>query len=250
MLQQDHPPVLIPVYLADAAQDPPDWSFLPDDAGVYLSTAGGEFPLPFPMIDNPLMLDWLLGRLTQYMDGAQLRLHVQSEAEAVQEVLNAYYNYLTAPKLRTPVPEALTPSQAYTLLETAQSLVRLHVQGEGTHWLHLVQNHAAPAIFARDKPDLMVGVGSTVSSGIWTQNYLSPQGRSAVLMPRPDAESGSSGRRFVDLEAVLPGAALLVSGPEQRASVQFTGGPIPPGSSWAEARSGVRITGGPPPAPP
>ena len=241
LVQQPHPPVLVPVYLADAAQVPASPPDTPDDEAIAVSTPAGDFPLPLPMVDNPVMLDWVLGRLTNYMGGAQLRLHMQSEEEAVQEVLNAYYNYLTAPKPRTPVPEALTPKQADILLETARSLVKLHIRGEGSLWLHVVQNIAAPAVFSRCRFPRLVTSGSRAFFEMCSSLYLRPQGRAAMLMTKNEAAAGCAGRRLVGLEGVLPDAALLVTGPEQRARLEPTGGPVPDDSSWAAAETAVRV---------
>ena len=245
LVQEQHPPILVPVFLADAAQvpashpdGPPD---PPNEEVVTVSTPGGDFPLPVPMIDNPVMLDWVLGRLTNYMGGAQLRLHMQSEEEAVQEVLNAYYNYLTAPKPRTPAPDALTPIQADILLETARSLVTLHIRGEGTLWLHLVQNNAAPAVFSRRGFDRLAGSGDGDFFEMCCSSYLRPAGQAAMFMTRDEAAPHSAGRRLVDLEGVFPGAALLVTGPEQRVRLESTNAPVPDDSSWTAAKAAVRV---------
>ncbi len=216
LVQQDHPPFLMPVYLSGLAGTELSTS---DDSVVTLFTETGEFPLPGPFISNPLMLDWVLGRLTNYMDGAQMRLHVQSEDLAVQEVLNAFYNYLTAGKPRTPVPEALTPAEADVVLDTARSLVHLHIHGEGTLWLHLVQNMAAPAIFARHGFDRVVCQDAASNFDIHSQAYLRAEGQIAVVTTLADAEPHASGKRLVSMESRLPGAALLITGPEQRASL-------------------------------
>ena len=216
LVQQEHPPFLIPVYLAGPAGIVLRTS---DDSAVTLSTEVGDFPLPGPFISNPLMLDWVLGRLTNYMDGAQMRLHAQSEDLAVQEVLNAYYNYLTAAKLRTPVPDALTPAEADVVLDTARGLVHLHIRGEGTLWLHLVQNMAAPAIFARLGFDRVACSGTASDFDILSQAYLRPEGRAAVFTTLADAEANSNGKRLVTMENRLPDAALLITGPEQRTSL-------------------------------
>ena len=241
LVQQEHPPILVPVYLADAAQVPAPHSAVGDDDAVSVSTHAGEFALPGPMVENPMMLDWILGRLTNYMDGAQLRLHMQSEDEAVQEVLNAYYNYLTAPKPRTPVPDALSPRQADILLETARNLVKLHIRGEGTLWLHIIQNMTAPAAFSRRRSDRMLGSGSRQSYETFSALYLKPQGRAAMIMSGEDAEAGSAGRRLVGLDDMLPGASLLVTGPEQKVRLEAVDGPISADISWGEAKSRVRV---------
>lgn len=240
-IQQEHPPILVPVYLADAAQAAASDPAGQDDVAVLVSTPAGDFPLPDPLIENPMMLDWLLGRLTNYMDGAQLRLHMQSEDEAVQEVMNAYYNYLTVPKLRTPVPDALTSTQADILLETARSLVKLHIQGEGTLWLHMVQNNAAPEAFSRRRSGRLVTSGSHAFFEMCSSRYLKPQGLAAMIMSNDEAEAGSAGRRMVGLEDVAPGGALLVTGREQRAKLERTGGPVSHDISWAEAKSKVSV---------
>lgn len=213
LVQQEHPPFLMPVYLAG-----PQGSVLPtsDDSAVIIPTEAGDFPLPGPFISNPLMLDWVLGRLTNYMDGAQLRLHMQSEELAVQEVLNAFYNYLTAGKPRTPVPDALTPAEADTVLDTARSLVHLHIRGEGTLWLNMVQNLAAPAIFARLGFDRIASHGPASNFDQFSQAYLRKEGLTAIVTSLADAEAHAGGKRLISVEDRLPGTALLITGMEQR----------------------------------
>ena len=243
LVQEEHPPFLLPVYLADATRVPASLPAGPDDFMISVSTPAGEFPLPSPVIEDPVMLDWLLGRLTNYMDGAQLRLHAQAEEVAVQEVMNAYYNYLTAAKPRTPVPDALTPAQADILLETARSLVTLHIRGEGSLWLHVVQNNAVPAVFSRRGSDRLAGSGDGEFFASCSSSYLSPQGRAAMIMSSDEAENQSAGRRLVHLEDALPDAALLVTGPDEQVRLEPAAGPVPPDISWAEAKSVVRISG-------
>ena len=41
------------------------------------------------MVTNPEMLDWLFSRLANYLNGAGLRRQMQSEAQAIEEVLMA-----------------------------------------------------------------------------------------------------------------------------------------------------------------
>jgi hypothetical protein len=221
MVQQEHPELLLPVYLADA-DDVPKPS--PGGQGVTLTTTVGNFPLPGPFVSDPLMLDWVLGRLTNYMDGAQMRLHAQPEDVAVQEVLNAYYNYLTAGKPRTPVPDALTPQEADIVLETARSLVHLHIRGEGTLWLHLVQNLAAPAIFANLGFDRLAGYCSDDSLETRSELYLRPGGLAAAVTSWAEE------------------TAQVVSGTGRSVKIDVAGGPIPHGSSWSEAKAKVQIT--------
>jgi len=212
------------MYLADADSIPKSGSTDPIDPGVTLSTTAGDFPLPGPFIENPLMLDWVPGRLTNYMDGAQLRLHVQSEDLAVQEVLNAYYNYLTAAKPRTPVPDALTPQQADTFLETARIVVQLHIRGEGTLWLNMVQNLAAPAIFSHARFGRLGGQGSATLLETSSASYLRPSGRAAMVTSGDEA------------------ASAVVTGFERTVRLDVEGGSISHGSSWSDAKSGVRLT--------
>ena len=235
LVQQDHPSFLIPIYLANGHIDN-------SNAAIQkpLSTDVGTFPLPEPVIENPLMLDWLLGRITNYMDGAQLRLHVQPEEVAIQEVLNAYYNYLTAPKPRTPIPEALTSEQADTLLETARNLIQLHIQGEGTLWLHLVQNMAAPMIFAKRGFDRITGLSSSTDLDFVTNYYLSPDGHAAIINSLEKALSATD-CRLVDLVNVLPDQALLVTPGEGSVRIELAAENIPDSKPWNEAKKDIRI---------
>ena len=221
LVQQEHPEFLLPVYLADANDGP---KLSEGDQVITLSTTAGDFPLPEPFIRDPMMLDWVLGRLTNYMGGAQIRLHAQPEEVAVQEVLNAYYNYLTAGKPRTPVPDALTPKDADVVLETARSLVHLHIRGEGTLWLHLVQNLAAPAIFARLGFDRLAGYGSPDFLEASSELYLRPEGRAAAVMSSSEE------------------SAQIITGTGRRVRFQMAGGPIPYTSSWADAKARVLVT--------
>ena len=221
LVQQEHPEFLLPVYLADANEVP---KLSAGDQVVTLSTTAGDFPLPEPFIRDPMMLDWVLGRLTNYMDGAQLRLHAQSEEVAVQEVLNAYYNYVTAGKPRTPVPDAMTPQQADVLLETARSLVHLHIRGEGTLWLHLVQNLAAPAIFANLGFDRLAGYFPAEFFEASSESYLRPEGRAAVVT------------------SLAVETAQVITGTGRTVRLQIADGPLPHDSSWADAKAKVLIT--------
>ena len=123
LTQQPHPPILIPVYQADAARiptpaapatpQPPDTNAPP----TYTITLPGiaappTITLPEKVAADPLYLDWLLSRLPNYQRGAVLRLHAQPQPDAIQEVLNAWYNYLTSPKARTPIPQPLIPPRS------------------------------------------------------------------------------------------------------------------------------------------
>ncbi len=211
LVQDEHPPFLMPIYLADASvQLAPAGN---DDSVITLSTSEGDFPLPAPFIQDPLLPDWVLGRLTNYMDGAQLRLHVQPEEVAIQEVLNAYYNYLTAPKPRTPVPDALTPRQADVVLETARRLVELHIQGEGTLWLHLVQNMAGPAILSHRGFDRLTYQGPASTFDIYSDAYLRSGGLAAIVTSEAGAETTSSRHQMVTSESTFAGSTIMLYSP-------------------------------------
>ena len=91
-----------------------------------------------------MMLDWLFVRLPNYMRGAASRLRAQPEDDAIQAVLNAYYNYLTSPKARTPIPEPLTPAAADVMVDTARALVTGYLRGQGQ----------APVVYHQERPGL------------------------------------------------------------------------------------------------
>lgn len=148
LAREPHPPILIPVYQAVA-------SLLP---AVHRGDAGGGasyiidppgVTLPARVAADPLYLDWLLGRLPNYQRGAALRLRAQPEGEAVQEVLNAWHNYLTAPKVRTPIPEPLSPADAEVMTEAARTLIVAYLRGGGPAPLHYARNVPAPLFAAR-----------------------------------------------------------------------------------------------------
>ena len=152
---EPHPPILIPVYLADAAQIPTERR--DEDGGTsYVIEAAGGVALPERVAADPLYLDWLFGRLPNYQRGAALRLRAQPEDVAVQEVLNAWYNYLTSPKTRTPIPEPLTPKSADVMVEAARTLILDYIAGSGPGPLHLVRNAPAPLFASRRQFDLTV----------------------------------------------------------------------------------------------
>ena len=150
-----HPPILIPVYLADAARVPQERGAGNGERSFVIEVAGG-IVMPEQVAADPLYLDWLLGRLPNYQRGAALRLRAQPEAEAVQEVLNAWYNYLTSPKTRTPIPEPLTPAAADVMVEAARTLIVAYMHGSGPAPLHLARNAPAPLFAARREFDLTI----------------------------------------------------------------------------------------------
>ena len=122
----------------------------------YVIDAADGITLPEQVAADPLYLDWLLSRLPNYQRGAALRLRAQPEDLAVQEVLNAWYNYLTSPKARTPIPEPLTPAAADVMVEAARALIVAYVRGSGPALLHLARNAPAPLFGARRKFDLTI----------------------------------------------------------------------------------------------
>ena len=150
-----HPPILIPVYLADAARMPQERRAGNGELSYVVEAAGG-IVMPEQVAADPLYLDWLLSRLPNYQRGAALRLRAQSEDEAIQEVLNAWYNYLTSPKARTPIPEPLTPAAADVMVEAARALIVAYVHGSGSAPLHLARNAPAPLFTSRRKFDLTI----------------------------------------------------------------------------------------------
>ena len=150
-----HPPILVPVYLADAARMPQERRAGNGELSYVVEAAGGII-MPEQVAADPLYLDWLLSRLPNYQRGAALRLRAQSEDEALQEVLNAWYNYLTSPKARTPIPEPLTTAAADVMVEAARALIVSYVRGSGPAPLHLARNAPAPLFTARQKFDLTI----------------------------------------------------------------------------------------------
>ncbi len=152
---EPHPPILVPVYLANAGVVPTETQ---DENGNrnYVIEAAGGIELPERVATDPLYLDWLFGRLPNYQRGAALRLRAQDEDVALQEVLIAWYNYLTSPKARTPIPEPLTPAEADVMVEAARTLILGYVRGSGPGPLHLVRNAPAPLFAARRQFDITI----------------------------------------------------------------------------------------------
>lgn len=148
LAREPHPPILIPVYQADASRIPPVQDGDSGNVASYIIDPPGV-TLPARVAADPLYLDWLLGRLPNYQRGAALRLRAQPEAEAIQEVLNAWHNYLTAPKLRTPIPEPLSPADADLMTEAARTLIVAYIRGGGPAPLHYARNVPAPLFAAR-----------------------------------------------------------------------------------------------------
>ena len=162
LVQDFHPPVLLPVYLSDVSTPPvrkPDLE-LGNIEPVYEfsgSEAAEVFHIPESVALNPVMLDWLFDRFPNYLKGAQLRTRGEDTEEAVQAVLVALYNYLAAPKPRTPIPEPLSPFATGVMIDTAETLIRLYLHQPTTIWLHILKNAPAPVHLAQRKFELVVG---------------------------------------------------------------------------------------------
>ena len=165
-----HPPALLPIYLSDGAMPSirdagPDQG-RSDSEPVYEFGTGerGEvFHIPESVALNPVMLDWLFDRLPNYLKGAHVRTRGQDPEEAIQAVLAAFHNYLTAPKPRTPIPDPLSPFAAQVMLETVESLIRLYLDRPTNVWLHVLKNGPAPVHMAQRQFDQVVGASSTSS---------------------------------------------------------------------------------------
>lgn len=152
---EPHPPILVPVYMAHGSHLPPANPGGNEVSVVTIESAGGVV-LPERVAADPLYLDWLLGRLPNYLRGAALRLRAQPEDVAVQEVLNAWYNYLVSPKARTPIPDPLSPEDADVMVEAARNLILQYVGGSGPGPLHIVRNSPAPLFASRRAFDIML----------------------------------------------------------------------------------------------
>jgi hypothetical protein len=161
LVQDFHPPVLLPVYLSDAStprmrEPSPE---LVNAEPVY-EFGGSEpaevFHIPKSVALNPVMLDWLFDRFPNYLKGAHLRTRGEDPEDAIQAVLVALYNYLVAPKLRTPIPEPLSPFATGVMIDTAETLIRLYLHQPTTIWLHILKNAPAPVHLAQRKFDLVV----------------------------------------------------------------------------------------------
>ena len=152
---EPHPPILVPVYMAHGAHLPPV-SLNDNGVSVFAIESAGGVVLPERVAADPLYLDWLLGRLPNYLRGTALRLRAQSEEVAVQEVLNAWYNYLVSPKARTPIPDPLSPEDADVMVEAGRNLILQYVGGSGPGPLHIVRNSPAPLFASRRGFDVML----------------------------------------------------------------------------------------------
>ena len=198
LVKGPHPPVLVPVYLADAVRPP-------ESPRGEASAPSGEtshvvetthpaviFEVPDAVVDDPAQLDWLFHRLGQYLHAARVRAASEGPERATEGVLNALYSYLTSPKragLRELPP--LWPTDADVLCRTARTLIRLVLEGKDGFWLHILKNVPAPVFLSRRKFDLVVGNPPWVSADEASQSltrcaelYLGEGARIAMVMPR------------------------------------------------------------------
>ena len=182
-VHEPHAPLLIPVYLAHGAHPPAQGLALDGTATWVIESAGGV-ALPDEVAGDPLYLDWLFSRFPNYQRGTALRLRAQSEEVAMQEVLNAWYNYLTSAKLRTPIPEPLSPAAADVMVEAARTLISKYVSGSGPGPLYLVRNAPAPLFASRRTFDLMLWPSDMSDAGdlqqLCVERYLG-EGRIIVV---------------------------------------------------------------------
>ncbi len=196
LVSDPHPPVLVPVYLADPIR------LLEADTSrslhiVQTTEPGVAFEIPDGLVDDLAQLDWIFHRMAQYLHAAQFRANVEGEERATEEVIGSLYSYLTSPKragLRELPP--LSPSDAGVLCRTARTLIKLVLDGKGTLWLHILKNDPAPFYLSRRKFDLVVGNPPRHSTEEATHFfatsadlYLRDGGSIAFVMPRDASES-------------------------------------------------------------
>ena len=183
---EPHPPILVPVYMAHGANLPPERRDGADTPTFAIESAGGVV-LPMRVAADPLYLDWLLGRLPNYLRGAALRLRAQPEDVAVQEVLNAWYNYLVSPKARTPIPDPLSPEDADVMVEAARNLILQYIGGSGPGPLYIVRNALAPLFGSERNFDMMLWPTELASDldlqAACSALYLDDTGRVLVSQP-------------------------------------------------------------------
>jgi hypothetical protein len=188
LVQGPHPPVLLPVYLSNAlvlpgstADREPLGGYPEPVHTVETSQPGVVFELPHSVVTNPEMLDWLFARLPNYFSGAGLRQPMQGREEAIQEVLNAFHNYLVAPKPRTPIPDPLSAFAAEVMVGTARRLLQLYLEGQDHVWLFILKNLPASIYLAQRKFDLVVGNPPWLSMRYIRNPQYRQQVRSQIL---------------------------------------------------------------------
>ena len=170
-----HPPLLLPVYLANAIQLPEVTTTQPIpvdketrqeplEAGyeepVHIIPTGEPnvaFELPDSVVADPAQLDWLFHRLQRYLAGAEARAPREGE-EGIRQVLDSLYHYLTSPKRAgVRVLPPLSSFAADVMCRTARTLITLVLEGKDTVWLDILRNMPAPVFLSRRQFDLLVG---------------------------------------------------------------------------------------------
>ncbi|MQG17988.1 MAG: hypothetical protein FI726_06935 [SAR202 cluster bacterium] len=71
----------------------------------------------------PFYLDWMLYRMEQYINAAQLRMLNGFNKEVADDICNSFLDYLKAKKPRTPVPDAVNSDNADCLVEILWCLI-------------------------------------------------------------------------------------------------------------------------------
>ena len=216
LISGSHPPVLVPVYLANAMQLPETTGGSEEPVHIVTTTeANAAFELPDSVVSDPAQLDWLFHRLSQYIHAARFRAGLEGQERATEEVINSLYSYLTSPK-RAGLHELppLSPFAAGVLCQTTRTLIQLALEGKGTVWLHILKNSPAPVFLSRRKFDLVVSDQSRLSKDPTAQFlartadlYLQDGGSIAFLMPRAAAtavhRSDSGQNSTLNVEQVL-----------------------------------------------
>ncbi len=157
MVTGPHPPVFLPVYLSGHTPGSSSERAGTENANVIsVGESQTAYRLPVRVADDLQLLEWLAGRLPNYLDGAALRSISQSRDAATEEVMIAFHNYLLAPKPRTPVPEPLILAEAEVMEETAAALVRLYLEERDLFRLFQLKNAAASAHLARQQFDRVI----------------------------------------------------------------------------------------------
>ena len=188
LVQGPHPPVLLPVYLSNAiilpgstAGKEPLGGYAEPVHTIQTSEPGVVFELPHSVVTDPQMLDWLFSRITNYLAGAALRLQMQTQEEATQDVLIAFRNYLLSAKPKTPIPQPLTDFAADLMVEAARTLIKLYLQGRDHVWVYILKNIPASVYLSQRKFDLVVGNPPWLSMRYIRDPQYRQQVRSLIL---------------------------------------------------------------------
>ena len=237
VIRGPHPPVLVPIYLADATRLPETSSGAMGESAhaIVTSEAGVTFEVPDSVASDPAQLDWLFHRMAQYLHAAQFRNRLEGEEHSTEEVVGSLYAYLTSPKRAgLGLLPPLSPRAAEVLCGTARSLIKLALEGRDTIWLHILKNRPAPVYLSRRKFDLVVCNPSRLPKlttfsyfARCADLYLRDGGRIALVMPEHvttveqqlrlqsfTLEGGLRLEKLLDLEGIelklgVPGCVLV-----------------------------------------